>query len=51
MWMARSSSRGAGFGGPDVIGPYIYGGSHHPSINARDENVVATWYTGVRPGS
>ena len=51
MWMSRSSSRGAGFGGADVIGPYIYGSSHHPSIDARDENVVATWYTGVRPGT
>ena len=35
-----------------VIGPYLYG-SFVPARRSRSrgENVVATWYTGVRPGS
>ena len=51
MWLARSEQSRRRLRGPNVIGPYIYGGSHHPSLAARGENVVATWYTGVRPGS
>jgi hypothetical protein len=50
MWLARSGV-GGGFSGASVIGPYLYGGSYSPSLSVRGENVVATWYTGVRPGS
>ena len=51
MWLAQSSNGGGGFSGPSVIGPYLYGGSHHPSLSVRGEVVAAAWYTGVRPGS
>ena len=50
MWLARSGV-GGGFSGESVIGPYLYGASYSPSLSVRGENVVATWYTGVRPGS
>lgn len=51
MYIAQSTNGGAGFGGPQVLGPYLYTWhtQSHPYVDAHGDSVVAVWHSAPNP--